>query len=111
MIIFFHIDSKAAICCHIKSGKDLHCSLSRSLKRVSGQMNWGSKAGTMDRYMYRTVALEVKKFGSLPSSCVLSISVSAKYSIKLYKYAADFASVLQFCLSALVFPTFCTVER
>jgi len=24
-------------------------------------MNWGSKAGTIDRYMYRTVALEVKK--------------------------------------------------
>jgi len=29
------------------------------LKLVSGQTNWGSKVGSMDRYWYRTVALDV----------------------------------------------------
>jgi len=47
-----------------------------------------------------------KKIGPLPSSSILTISGSAKNSIKLYKYAADFASALWFCLSALVFPNF-----
>ena len=44
----------------------------------------------------------VKKIGPLPSSYISSFSVSAKYSIKLCKYAADFASALRFGLSALV---------
>ena len=48
----------------------------------------------------------VKKFGPLPSSYISSISGTAKYSIKLCKYAADFASMLRFGLSALVFPNF-----
>ena len=44
----------------------------------------------------------VKKIGPLPSSSISSFSVSAKNSIKLCKYAADFASALRFGLSALV---------
>ena len=30
-----------------------------TLKGVSGQTNWGSKVGSIDRYWYGTVALEV----------------------------------------------------
>jgi len=44
----------------------------------------------------------VKKIGPLPLSSISSFSVSAKNSIKLCKYAADFASALRFILSALV---------
>jgi len=44
----------------------------------------------------------VKKFGPVPLSFILSISVSAEYNIKLRKYTADVASALRICLSALV---------
>jgi len=59
---------------------------------VSSQTNLGSKVSSIDSNRYG----KVKKIGLLPSPFIYSISVSAKHSIILSKYAEDFASVLRF---------------
>jgi len=55
------------------------------------------------------MAMEGKKIRPLPSSYISSISGSAKYSIKLCKYAADFASMLRFGRSSSVLAKFYAV--
>jgi len=52
---------------HKYSGRFIIKICKDDLKVVSGQTNWGSKVGSIDRYWYRTVALDVKKIWGLVS--------------------------------------------
>jgi len=77
------------------------------LKRVSGKKEGGWKVCSIDCNRYGTVVMEVDKIGPFLSTSISFISVSAKYSIILCKYAtvftmrkmllhaSDFASALQ----------------